>query len=135
VTEDVFRAWLENYLRPQEQRSAEMIEKVFAEAGVYHWGPFNPARHGLRAIYEHHKNALSHQTDLKYEYEILAVTEGYGIARFHLRLTELMEAEPNEYDGIFLVHLNQHDKCILFEEWYHGKIVPGMSGPPTSDTQ
>ena len=120
MTEQTFNAWLESYLRPQEQRSAEMIKELFAEDGVYRWGPFYEARHGLTAIYDHHKNALSHQTNLEYEYKILAVTRDYGIARFHLRLRDLMEGEPDEYDGIFLVHLNQDNKCVLFEEWYHG---------------
>lgn len=119
MTEQTLNAWLENYLRPQQQRSAEMIKELFAEDGVYRWGPFVEARRGLKAIYDHHKNALSHQTDLQYEYNVLAVTQDYGIARFHLRLRDLIQGEPNEYDGIFLVYLNQDNKCVLFEEWYH----------------
>lgn len=119
MTKEVFQAWLEKYLRPQERRSAETIKEVFAEDGVYWWGPFYEPRRGVQAVYEHHKNALSHQTDLKYDYEILAVTERYGIARFHLTLNDLMPGEPNEYDGLFLVHLNEQNQCTLFEEWYH----------------
>jgi len=121
VTEEAFRTWLESYLRPQEQRSAEMIKNVFAKDGVYRWGPFYESRRGHKAIYEHHRNALSHQTDLKYEYWILAVTEEYGIARFHLSLRELMKGGPDEYDGIFVIRLNQDNKCTLFEEWYHSR--------------
>jgi len=121
MTEEVFHDWLENYLRPQEQRSAEWIKEIFAEDGVYWWGPFYEARRGVEAIYEHHRNALSHQIALKYSYEILAVTDTYGVARFHLTLNDLMPREPNEYDGIFLVHLNEQNQCTLFEEWYHSK--------------
>ena len=119
MTEGDFRNWLEAYLRPQEQRSAEGVKEVFAEDGVYWWGPFSEARHGVAAIYAHHKNALSHQSDLKYEYDILATTETYGIARFHLTLVDHQRDEPNTYDGIFQVHLNADGKCTLFEEWYH----------------
>jgi len=122
MTEATFAKWLDDYLRPQEQRSAERIKELFAADGVYWWGPFYEARHGVNAIYEHHRNALAHQTDLKYDYEILAVTDQSGIARFHLSLNELIEGEPTEYDGIFLVHLNQDNKCTLFQEWYHSRM-------------
>lgn len=122
MTKATFEKWLDDYLRPQELRSAEKIKDLFAADGVYWWGPFYEARHGVDAIYEHHRNALSHQTDLKYDYEILAVTDQYGIARFHLVLNELTEGEPTEYDGIFLVHLNHDDRCTLFEEWYHSRM-------------
>ncbi len=121
MTEASFAQWLENYLRPQEQRSAEKIKGLFAEDGVYFWGPFYEARRGVEAIYAHHRNALSHQTDLRYDYDILAVTEKCGIARFHLVLKDLVEGEPSEYDGIFLVHLNPDGRCSLFQEWYHSR--------------
>ena len=119
MTGQSFRDWLERYLRPQEQRNPEVIKELFSEEGVYWWGPFNEARHGVNAIYMHHKNALSHQENIKYTYEILATTEDYGIAKFHLTLKDLVPHEPDTYEGIFLVYLNDENKCTLFQEWYN----------------
>ncbi|MCC7499126.1 MAG: nuclear transport factor 2 family protein [Bryobacterales bacterium] len=119
MTTKSFEAWLELYLRRQEQRDPEVIKELFAEDCVYWWGPFHEARYGLEATYNHHKNALSHQDNIKYEYEVLATTAEYGIARFHLTLHDQVPGEPDTYDGIFLVHLNGENKCTLFEEWYH----------------
>ena len=84
MTESDFNEWLEKYLRPQEQRSADKIKEIFTEDGVYWWGPYGEPRHGVDAIYEHHRNALSHQEDIHYSYDILATTEAYGLARFYL---------------------------------------------------
>ena len=123
MTRESFQAWLDAYLRRQEHRDPEVIKEIFAEDCVYWWGPFNEARRGLQAAYEHHKNALSHQTDLRYDYRILATTDDYGIARFRLSLVDHAPGEPNTYDGIFLVHLDERNKCTLFEEWYHGTTV------------
>jgi hypothetical protein len=119
MTQEMFRRWFESYVRRQEQRDATVVRELFAETGVYWWGPFYPPRHGVEAIYEHHRNALSHQTDIKYEYTIVATTKKYGVARFQLTLNEQMPGEPNTYDGVFVVHLNDEGKCTLFEEWYH----------------
>lgn len=123
MTRETFQAWLEAYLRPQEQRSAEKIPEVFAEDGVYWYGPYYEPRRGVQAIYDHHKNALSHQEDLHYSYEILATTDACGIAKFNLELRDLMAGEPNRYEGIFLVYLDQDNRCTLFQEWYHSTTV------------
>ena len=123
MTESDFRAWLERYLRPQEKRSAEAIKDIFAEDGVYWWGPYGEPRHGVDAIYEHHQNALSHQEDIHYSYDILATTEKYGLARFYLKIRDREPGAPNRYEGIFMVHLNDKQKCTLFEEWYNSTAV------------
>lgn len=123
VTIDTFRDWLEHYLRPQEQRSAERIKELFAQDGVYWYGPYFPPCQGVRAIHEHHRNALSHQEDLKYHYEVLAMTPEYGIAKFRLELRDQIRGEPNRYEGIFLVYLNSQNQCTLFQEWYHSTTV------------
>ena len=124
MTESDFRDWLENYLRPQEERSAEKIKEIFAEDGVYWWGPYGEPRHGVDAIYEHHRNALSHQEDIHYSYDILTTTEEYGLARFYLKIKDHEPEAPNRYEGIFMVHLNDKRKCTLFQEWYNFTTVP-----------
>ena len=123
MTKPDFKEWLEKYLRPQEQRSADKIKEIFAEDGVYWWGPYGEPRQGVKAIYEHHRNALSHQEDIQYSYEILATTEAYGLARFYLKIKDHNPGAPNRYEGIFMVHLNEENKCTLFEEWYNFTTV------------
>ena len=123
MTESDFNEWLEKYLRPQEQRSADKIKEIFTEDGVYWWGPYEEPRQGVDAIYEHHRNALSHQEDIHYSYEILATTEAYGLARFYLKIKDHNPGAPNRYEGIFMVHLNEENKCTLFEEWYNFTTV------------
>lgn len=119
---ETFRNWLERYIRSQEQCQPEAIKDLFAEEGVFWWGPFNEARHGVDQICSHHKNALSHQENTEYEYEILAVRETYGIAKFRLSLNDLVPCKPDTYEGIFLVYLNDENKCTLFQQWYNSTI-------------
>ena len=123
MTQESFADWLEKYVRPQERGDAEMIKEIFSEDGVYWFGPFNPPCHGLQAIYEHHKNALARQKGNKFEYRILATTEEYGIARFRLTLSRMSTGENMEYDGIFLVYLDDSNRCTRFEEWLDRRVV------------
>jgi hypothetical protein len=124
MNKDMFEQWLQSYIDCQQRGEPETIRELWAEDGVYWWGPFEEPRYGVEAVYEHHRNALSHQSDWACEYRILSVTAEYGIAHFHLSLSDDMPGEPNTYDGIFLVHLNDEGKCTLFQEWYHGTTMP-----------
>jgi hypothetical protein len=121
---DMFDQWLQRYIDCQERGEPEGIRQLWAEDGVYWWGPFEEPRYGVEAVYEHHRDALSHQSDWKCECEVLAVTDKYGIARFHLTLNDEMLGAPNTYDGIFLVHLDDEGRCTLFQEWYHSTKTP-----------
>jgi hypothetical protein len=117
MTAEIFRDWLERYLRPQENSDPEAVPELFANDGVYWWGPYSEPRNGAEAIYAHHKNALSHQEEIKYSYEILATTEEYGLAKVNLTLKDLTPNSPGEYECIFKVYLNSENKCTLFQEW------------------
>ncbi len=119
MTKDQFEKWLEEYLKPQEKRSAEKIKELFAEDGVYWYGPYFEPRKGVDAIYDHHRNALSHQEQINYKWKVLAITDEYGIAWFDLTLKDIQPGEPGAYQGIFKIHINDQNKCTLFEEWYN----------------
>ena len=45
--------------------------------------------------------------------------DDYGIAKFYLTLNDLAPNEPDTYEGIFLVYLNDNNRCTLFQEWYN----------------
>jgi len=81
MTAEIFRDWLERYLRPQENSDPEAVPELFANDGVYWWGPYSEPRNGAEAIYAHHKNALSHQEEIKYSYEILATRKNMVLQR------------------------------------------------------
>lgn len=115
----IYSNWLKKYLKEQEKKNAGIIKELFDKDGEYWWGPFNKPCIGLEAIYEHHSKALSHQDDIKYEYEVLAVNKNFCLAKFYLKVNDLMPNEPNTYEGIFQVFLNDAGKCLLFKEWYN----------------
>ena len=114
-----YEKWLDHYLTPQMINNPEIIKEIFAEDCRYCYGPYFASRNGLQETYEHHKNALSHQKNIKYIWKLLAATEKYGIAWFDLTLDDESPGEPNAYQGIFKITLNDDDKCALFEEWYN----------------
>jgi hypothetical protein len=119
MTEKSFQNWLERYLFSQEQYNLKVIKELFTEDAVYWWDPFEEPSNGILSIYKHHRNILSHQEEVEYKYEILAVSNSRGIAKFNLALNDLILNEPDTYEGILLAHLNDENKCIQLKRWYN----------------
>ncbi len=116
---EIYEQWIENYLVPQMANDASKIPELFADEGVYWYGPYFEPRKGVDAIFEHHRNALSHQENIKYTWKILASNDEFALAWFDLTLKDLAENEPSAYQGIFKITLDEHGTCTLFEEWYN----------------
>lgn len=55
--------------------------------------------------------------DIRFSYEILAVTEPWGIARWHGSYTPVDRETQLEFDGILLVSLDEEGRCQEFREW------------------
>jgi len=55
--------------------------------------------------------------DISFHYEILAVTERWGVARWHGSYTPVDRETQLELDGILLLSLDEEGRCRDFREW------------------
>jgi hypothetical protein len=72
---------------------------------------------GADEIRAHWSRLPKARDDLSFGYEILAVTEPWGIARWHGSYTPLDRETCVELDGILLVSLDDEGRCRDFREW------------------
>jgi hypothetical protein len=62
--------------------------------------------------------------DIAFDFEILAVTERWGIARWHGSYTPVEGKSRLELDGILLVSLDDEGRCRDFREWSNRREHP-----------
>jgi hypothetical protein len=62
--------------------------------------------------------------DISFGYEILAVTERWGIARWRGAYTPVDRETQVELDGILLLSLDAEDRCRDFREWSNRRQHP-----------
>ena len=62
--------------------------------------------------------------DIRFRYEILAVTEEWGIARWRGSYTPVDRETQLELDGILLVSLDGEGRCRDFREWSNRRERP-----------
>ncbi len=113
--EDV-RDWLERYAQAWERRDPDAAADFFTEDGEYHVTQFTVHK-GREAIRSYWADATGDQSDVAVDVGVLAVTEEYGIGRFHAVKVE--DGGEAVTDGVYLIELGADGRCTVFREWWH----------------
>lgn len=83
MTEQQFTTWLDAYGRAYTTQDPEAAASLFTENATYQWGPFGELLCGPTEIHRRWAEwANPSEQDLRFEYEILVVTDEIGIARW-----------------------------------------------------
>lgn len=114
-----FRSWLEAYGRAWMERDPQAAADLFTEDGAYQVTPFlNPMR-GRSAIFDYWVHVAETERDIRFGYEILAVTREIGLARWWASFLIVPQGLQTKLDGIFLISLAPDGRCQSLREWWH----------------
>jgi ketosteroid isomerase-like protein len=121
-----FKKWMDAYSRAYEERDPDAAARLFTDDATYQWGPFGDLLRGPEAIRERWATAVGddRETDFRFAYEVLAVTDELGIARWMASASVSSEQRRLLYEGIFAVALGEDDLCREFREWWNTDEVP-----------
>jgi hypothetical protein len=114
-----FKSWLDAYGCAWENRNPELIIKIFTKDAIYHEIPLDPPICGIDAIEKYWANIPQTQENVKFKYEILSVTDRYGIAQWNTNYVSIRTGEEIKMDGIFVIQLDDSNKCEVLREWWH----------------
>jgi hypothetical protein len=115
----MLRSWLEAYGCAWMGRDAQAAANLFAEDGTYQVTPFVEPMQGRSAILDYWVRTTETERDVQFGYEILAVTEEAGIARWWASFLIVPQGLQTRLDGIFVIHLDGDGRCKALKEWWH----------------
>ena len=125
MTLDDLDRWLDTYGRAWERLDLDAFVGCFALDAVYQWGPWSEPLRGHDEIREKTAQAFSHQDDIHFGHEPLAITpDGRGIARWWVSMDVPAEGTVEEDEGIFLVTFDEEGRCTEFREWWNSRSRP-----------
>ena len=119
MTLESFAAWLNEYGRAWVARDAEAAAALYTEDGTYQVTPFVEPLQGRAAILQYWTNVAQTEEDIRFGYEILAVTPEHGIARWWASFVRVPQKLDTKLDGIFVITLDGRGKCSRLREWWH----------------
>lgn len=121
MTHDQFKTWLELLGKAWREKNPTAAMNLCAENVIYYEEPFKEPFHGKQEVYDIWEEVPNFQKDIEFDYEILAVTEAIGVAKWHATFTRLPSMEKAELEGIYSVKLNEDSLCTEFHQWWNSK--------------
>jgi hypothetical protein len=116
--------WLDAYGQAWENQDPQAAANIFAANATYQETPFDEQIRGREAILQYWLEETYVQKQVKFSYEILAVGENRGIARWQASFARIPSKTQVKFDGIFVVYLNANNLCTVFEEWWNKEEKP-----------
>lgn len=114
-----FKSWLEAYGHAWRSRNARAAAELYTEDGEYQVTPFVEPMRGRTAIFEYWFHVVETERDIQFGYEVLAVTQEAGIARWWASFLIVPQGLQTRLDGIFLITLDGDGRCRSLREWWH----------------
>ncbi|HYL63591.1 MAG TPA: nuclear transport factor 2 family protein [Candidatus Methylomirabilis sp.] len=119
MDEETFNEWLASYGRAWTNRDAEAAASLYTEDATYQVTPFDEPLRGHAAIRGYWTGVAKTQKRIQFGYEILAITDQYGIAKWSASFVIMPQSLDTQLDGIFLISLDPAGRCQSLREWWH----------------
>src|SRR5512138_1487521 len=130
LTPEEFSRWLEEYGRASAENDARCSAALFSAEARYYESPYDEPVVGRDAIYRYWKKGGQAFREKTSAYEILAVQDNLGVARWQSSFTVVETGARASLDCIFLVEFDPQGRCSVFREWWHWRnLSPGAQIP------
>jgi len=119
LTSNQFSQWLTRYGQASTENDPQASADLFSLNARYYETPFAEPIIGREAIYQYWVKGAQKLRDKTSSYQILAVKDNLGIARWQANYTVIESGKQLVLDCLFLVEFDDNEKCSLFREWWH----------------
>jgi len=114
-----FQDWLDSYGRAWESKEHNAFVNLFTDNASYYANPFSEPLSGHSAILDHWSNVIRSQDQIRFNYEVLAVTQDSGVAHWWASFVHISSKTKVKLDGIFVVSLDGENHCRVLKQWWH----------------
>lgn len=126
MTHEEFKRWMEAYGKASEENDPQASANLFSEDAKYYETPFDEPMIGRDAIFHYWNKGAQTLNDKESAYEILAIKDSLGIARWKSKFTIIESGKRLALDCLLAVEFDENGLCHTFREWWH--IVEVASG-------
>jgi len=122
MTNGQFDTWLKGLKDAWETRNPQAAIDLCAKDVLWYETPFSKPLTTKEEIFTEWQTVPAGQKDITVSYEIIVVTEEFGIAHWSATFTRIPTGERAHLDGIYKVSLNDKNLCTEFHQWYNSNL-------------
>lgn len=113
--------WFDAYGQAWETKDSEAVTKLFTEDATYHEKPFDEPLRGGEGISVYWSDIPETQDEIRFSYDILALSENRGIAHWQAELVKIRSGKRIKLGGAFLLEFDAAGLCSKLREWWHSR--------------
>lgn len=121
MTSEQFDKWLKGLKDAWVTKNPQAAIDLCSENVIWHETPFGEPLRTKQEILDEWQTVPTNQKDITVSYEILVVTESFGIAHWNAKFTRLPSGTQAHLDGIYKVSLNDKNLCTEFHQWHNAE--------------
>jgi hypothetical protein len=113
-----FSEWFDRYRDAWRSHDPTEIAALFATEAVYRADPFDPGVVGQEAIVAEWMEVFEEDPDEAFEitHEVVSVTGDVGVVQAWITYTA--GANRNDWRNLFIIELDDEERCRSYLEWY-----------------
>ncbi|MFZ5807651.1 MAG: nuclear transport factor 2 family protein [Chloroflexota bacterium] len=119
LTHETFDRWMTAYGCASAENDPQASTELFTRDACYYENPFIEPMIGRDAIYQYWYKGAQTLKDKESVYEILAINDNLGIARWQSKFTVIESGRRFALDCLFVAEFDDDGLCRIFREWWH----------------
>lgn len=121
MTIEQFNEWLKGLKGAWETKNPQAAVDLCADSFIWYETPFGKPITTKQELLEEWQTVPLNQKDISMSYEIITITDDFGLAHWNAKFTRLPSGEQAHLDGIYKVMLNDKNLCTEFHQWYNAE--------------
>jgi hypothetical protein len=116
---DQVTKWVDGYVRAWNSNDPGDIGMLFADGAAYYTEPFSTPLRGRQAIIGDWLDRKDEPGETRFSWQPLALTADVAV----IQGQTTYQAPPRTYSNLWVIRLDDHDRCTEFTEWWmrHGQ--------------
>ncbi|MBU0708831.1 nuclear transport factor 2 family protein [Patescibacteria group bacterium] len=117
MTKNDFSAWAEKFLKAWANLTPKAALSTLSKDVKYYESPFTAPCKSWEDVEKLWRVVPLNQKDITYKHDVLMIEEGLGLIHWNVTRTTVPADKYQEFDGVFLVRLNEKGLCTMFKQW------------------
>ena len=117
MTKKDFSIWVEKFGKAWSDLDPEGALAMLSRDVEYYESPFSDSCKSWDEVKKLWEVIPHNQKDVTFKHDVIMVEGDLGLIHWRVTRTIVPADKYQEFDGVFLVRLNQEGLCTMFKQW------------------
>lgn len=117
MTKQDFYTWADKFFKAWASLDPDVALSLLSKDVEYYESPFSEPCKNWQDVVDLWRVVPDNQKDITYKYDVIIVEGNASLIHWRLSRVTVPDNKKQEFDGAFLVKLNDKGLCVYFKQW------------------